>query len=89
MLDTLDDVFWMLPISSKKQSHFVRQKTNILDEDWQRRREHICAEYRLPDALPQLLKGWKEWICRESFLQRREAATARSMFMEVLPVYDK
>jgi hypothetical protein len=31
MLDTLDDVFWMLPFSSKKQAHIIRQENQITD----------------------------------------------------------
>ena len=36
MLDTLDDVFWMLPFSSKKQAQIIRQENQIPDEDWQK-----------------------------------------------------
>jgi hypothetical protein len=33
MLDTLDDVFWMLPFSSKKQAQIIRQENQITDEE--------------------------------------------------------
>jgi hypothetical protein len=34
MLDTLEDVFWMLPFSSKKQAQIIRQENQITDEEW-------------------------------------------------------
>ncbi len=33
MLDTLDDVFWMLPFSSKEQAQIIRQENQITDEE--------------------------------------------------------
>ncbi len=35
MLDTLYDVFWMLPFSSKKQAQIIRQENQITDEEWE------------------------------------------------------
>ncbi len=32
LLDTLDDAFWMLPFSGKKQANIIRQENGILDE---------------------------------------------------------
>jgi hypothetical protein len=43
MLGTLDDVFWMLPSSSKKQAQIIRQENQITDEEWEKRRELIMA----------------------------------------------
>jgi hypothetical protein len=34
LLDTLDDVFWMLPFSGKKQSQIIRQENDLTDDDW-------------------------------------------------------
>jgi hypothetical protein len=33
MLDTLDDAFWMLIFSSKKQSQIIRQQNDLSDDD--------------------------------------------------------
>ncbi len=33
LLDTLDDVFWMLPFSGKKQSQIIRQENDLTDDD--------------------------------------------------------
>jgi hypothetical protein len=49
MLDTLDDVFWMLPFSSKEQAQIIRQENQITDEEWGKRRDLIMAEHRLPN----------------------------------------
>ena len=54
MLDTLDDAFWMLPFSSKKQAQIVRQENDLTDDVWQRRRDQIMAEHRLDGARDQL-----------------------------------
>jgi hypothetical protein len=35
MLDTLDDVFWML-FSSKKQAQIIWQENQVTDEEWQK-----------------------------------------------------
>ncbi len=54
MLDTLDDVFWMLPFSSKKQAQIIRQEKQITDLEWEKRRDLIIAEHRLPNSKEQL-----------------------------------
>jgi hypothetical protein len=54
MLDTLDDVFRMLPFSCKKQVQNIRQENQITDEEWEKRRELIMAEQRLPNSKEQL-----------------------------------
>ena len=91
LLDTLDDAFWMLPFSSKKQAHLIRQEMSIPDEDWQRRRDLISAEHRHADARKQLTDGWKAWIGQESFSERREAAKARrsAAGAKDIPEYDE
>jgi hypothetical protein len=48
MLYTLDDFFRMLPFSSKKQAQIIRQENQITDEEWEKRRDLIMAEHRLP-----------------------------------------
>ncbi len=50
ILDTLDDVFWMPPFSSKKQAQIIRQENQITDVQWEKRRDLIMAEHRLPNA---------------------------------------
>ena len=88
MLDTLDDVFWMLPFSSKKQAEIIRQENNMLNELWEKRRDKIMAEHRLPHAREQLAKQWKEWIAQDSFKERREAAIRVQAATE-LPEFDE
>ena len=54
MLDTLEDVFWMLPFSSKKLAQIIRQENQITDEERGKRRNLIMAEHRLPNCKEQL-----------------------------------
>ena len=42
MLDLLDDVFLMLPFSSRKQSGLILQEKKIGTDIWVTRREQIC-----------------------------------------------
>jgi hypothetical protein len=76
MLDTLDDVFQMLPFSSKKQAQIVRQENQITDEEWGKCRELIMAEHRLPNSKEQLEKHWNVWIAQDAFSARRAARAA-------------
>jgi hypothetical protein len=78
LLDTLDDAFWMLPFSCRKQAELIRQEKNTLDEDWQKRRAQLSAEHKHADAHQQLMEGWKQWIDQESFAERRAQATANA-----------
>ena len=87
MLDTLDDLFWMLPFSSKKQAQIIRQENNITDDTWQKRRDQIMAEHRLPAAREQLEQQWKAWIAQDGFKARRKAATRAQAAAEI-PEYD-
>ncbi len=50
MIDTLDDAFWMLPFSGKKQSQIIQQENDLTDDDWHKRRNQITAEHRLEGA---------------------------------------
>ena len=90
MLDTLDDVFWMLPFSSKKQAEIIRQENNMLNDFWEKRRDKIMAEHRLPHGReqPELAKQWKEWIALDSFKERR-AAAIRVQAATELPEFDE
>jgi hypothetical protein len=67
MLDTLDDVFWMLPFSSKKQGQIIRQENQITDLEWEKRRDLIMAEHRLPNSKEKLEQHWKAWIAQDAF----------------------
>ena len=89
-MDTLDDAFWMLPFSSKKEANIIRQENGILDETWQTRRDLIAKEHKHADARKQLTDKWKMWIGQESFKQRREAAKAKQLAAAQLelPEYD-
>jgi hypothetical protein len=86
MLDTLDDLFWMLPFSSKKQAaQIIRQENGITEDTWQKRRDQIMAEHRLPAAREQLEQHWKAWIAQDAFKARRAAATrANAAAAEIL-----
>ncbi len=84
LLDTLDDAFWMLPFSSKKQAQIVRQENDLTEDDWQRRRDHIINEHRLDGARDQLRTQWKLWINQnvskaESQAEPRSPATAQAI----------
>jgi hypothetical protein len=59
MLDTLDDIFWMLPFSSKKQAQIIWQENNITHDTWQKRRDRIMADHRLPAAKNSLSSSGK------------------------------
>jgi hypothetical protein len=48
MPDTLNDVFWMLTFSSKKQAQTIQQEDQVTDEEMQSHRDLITAEHRLP-----------------------------------------
>ncbi len=88
MLDTLDDVFRMLPFSSKKQAQIIRQENQISDEEWEKRRELIMAEHRLPNSKEQLEQHWKAWIAQNAFSARRAAATRAKAAAAQIPEYD-
>ena len=84
LLDTLDDAFWMLPFSSKKQAQIVRQENDLTEDDWQRRRDQIMAEHRLDGARDQLRTQWKAWINQNvskavSQAEPRSPATAQAI----------
>ena len=88
MLDTLDDVFWMLPFSSKKQSHIVRQENGLTDEDWLKRRDQITAEHRLEGAREQLRTQWKAWINQDASKASSQAAPTAPA-TQAIPEYDE
>ncbi len=88
MLDTLDDGFWMLPFSSKKQAQIIRQESQITDKKWGKRRELIMAEHRLPNSKKQLEQHWRAWIAQDVFAARRAAATRAKAAAAQIPEYD-
>ena len=85
MLDTLDDVFWMLPFSSKKQSHIIRQENGLTDEDWLKRRDQITAEHRLEGAREQLRTQWKAWITKDAFKASSQAGRGAPAVAKAIP----
>jgi hypothetical protein len=89
MLDTLDDVFWMLPFSSKKQSHIVRQENGLTDEDWLKRRDLITAEHRIEGARDQLRTQWKAWINQDAFKASSQAASRAPAGDSTIPEFDE
>ncbi len=88
MLDTLDDVSWMLPFSSKKQAQNIRKENQTTDEEWEKRRELIMAEHRLPNSKEQLEQHWKAWIAPDAFSARRAAATRAKTTAAQIPEYN-
>ncbi len=88
MLDTLDDVFWMLPFSSMKQAQIIRQENQITDEEWEKLRELIMAEHRLPNSKEQLEQRWKVWIAQDAFSARRAATTRAKAAAAQIREYD-
>ena len=88
LLDTLDDVFWMLPFSSKKQGQIIRQENQITDLEWEKRRDLIMAEHRLPNSKEQLEQHWKAWIAQGAYSARRAAATRAKAAAAEVPEYD-
>jgi hypothetical protein len=59
LLDTLNDVFWMLPFSIKKQANIIRQENGILEDTWQTHRDLLSKEHKHPDVRKQLADKWK------------------------------
>ena len=88
VLDTLDDVSWMLPFSSKKQAQIILQENQITDEEWEKHRDLIMAEHRFPKSKEQLEQHWKAWIAQDAFKARRVAATRAKAAAAEIPEYD-
>ncbi len=80
----------MLPFSSKKQAQITLQKnqTRITDLEWEKGRDLIMAEHRLPNSKEQLEHHWKSWIAQDSFTARRAAATRAKAAAAEIPEYD-
>ena len=77
----------MLPFSSKKQAQIVWQENDISYDAWEKRREQIMPEHRLPTAKDQLVQQWKAWITQDEFKACRDAAT-RAQAAAAIPKYD-
>ena len=88
LLDTLDDVFWMLPFSGKKQSQAIRQENDLTEDDWQKRRNLITAEHRLENARDQLKTQWKAWIKKDAVQAGSQAGQGAPATDQKLPEYD-
>lgn len=89
LLDTLDDVFWMLPFSGKKQSQAIRQENDLTEDDWQKRRNLITAEHRLENARDQLKTQWKAWIKQDAVKAGSQAGQGAPATDHALPEYDE
>ena len=84
-LDTIDDVFWMLPFSSVRQAQLVCQDRNITVDDWTERRERLVQEHRRDAARKQL---WKAWVASEHFQKTKAAAEESATAEAEIPEYD-
>ncbi len=89
LLDTLDDVFCMLPFSGKKQSQIIRQENDLTDDDWQKRRNLITAEHRLENARDQLMAQWKAWIKQDAVKASSQAGQGAPAADSSIPEYDE
>ena len=89
LLDTLDDVFWMLPFSGKKQSQAIRQENDLTEDDWQKRRNLITAEHRLENARDQLKTQWKAWIKQDDVKAGSQAGQGAPATDQNIPEYDE
>jgi hypothetical protein len=89
MLDTLDDAFWMLPFSGKKQSQIIRQENDLTDDDGQKRRNQITAEHRLEGARDQLRTQWKARIKQDAFKASSQAGPGAPAADQGIPEYDE
>ena len=89
LLDTLDDVFWMLPFSGKKQSQIIRQENDLTDDDWQKRRNQITAEHRLENARDQLMTQWKACIKQDAVKASSQAGPGAPAANPSIPECDE
>ena len=89
LLDTLDDVFWMVPFSGKKQSQAIRQENDLTEDDWQKRRNLITAEHRLENARDQLKTQWKAWIKKDAVQAGSQAGQGAPATDQTLQEYDE
>ncbi len=89
MLDSLDDAFWMLPFSGKKQSQIIWQENDLTDDDRQKRRNQITAEHRLECERDQLRTQWKAWIKQDAFKASSQAVPGAPAADQAIPEYDE
>ena len=66
-----------LPFCSVKQSHAVRKKAGVSEDEWSTKWEEIVAEHDLPGAREQLASGWKEYLDMRAGGPARGAGAAR------------
>jgi cyclopropane fatty-acyl-phospholipid synthase-like methyltransferase len=88
-LDTIDDVFWMLPFSRVRQAQLVCQDHNISMDDWNRRLEKIMQEHRQAGAREQLTARWKSWVASDSFKEKMAAKEPAERGGEDIPERDE
>ena len=62
ILTLVDHLFWNLPFCSVKQSHAVRKKAYLTEEEWSTKWEEIVAGHDLPGAREQLASRWKQYL---------------------------
>ena len=70
-------LFWNLPFCRVKQSHAVRKKASVSEEEWSTKWEEIVVEHDLPGAREQLASGWKEYLGKRAGEAARGAGAVR------------
>ena len=70
-------MFWNLPFSSITQSHTVRKKAGVTEEDWSAKQAEIQAEHELAGAREQLASGWKEYLEKYGTVQAQASREGR------------
>ena len=64
ILTLVDHLFWNLPFCSVKQSHAVRKKAGVSEEEWSTKWEEIVAEHDIPVLVSSWpVDGKSIWIC--------------------------
>jgi len=62
ILSIVDQLFWNLPFASPTQSHAVRKKAGISEEDWETKWKEMMSDHDLPQAREELASGWKVYL---------------------------
>ncbi len=90
LLDLFDEVFWMLPFSSARQSVRVRQDNNITEEVWNARCKAIrdLDEHRLSNARAELERLWKERIAKNNEKKETGAVAEEEVDDAAIPMDD-
>jgi len=88
LLTLVDHVFWNLPFCSIKQSHNVRNKAGVTEEEWADKWQEIVSEHDLPGAREQLASGWKEYLESHRGGQVRAAGVQKPASLATLVLDD-